>query len=140
MTLRRFIVPGEPKGKMRPRSSSFGGHARIYAPSQQIEYENWIRSCYMDKYGGEPFLKGPLSVSIEVYVGIPKSATKKNRALMLEGRLVPTKKPDLDNVIKQLDALNGIAFEDDSCICEISAFKIYSETPRVAFELREVEG
>ena len=39
--IRTFIVPGEVRGKMRPKASSFGGHAKVYTPSKQIEYENW---------------------------------------------------------------------------------------------------
>ena len=39
---------------------------------------------------------------------------------MLNGRLFPTKKPDADNIIKViLDALNGLAYRDDSQICMV---------------------
>lgn len=140
MITRKFTVPGEPKGKMRPRASSFGGHAKVYAPKEQIEYENWIRSCYCARYGEAEKLKGPISASIMVFMGIPKSATKKARQAMLDGDIVPTKKPDLDNMVKQLDALNGIAFGDDSAIYEVYALKLYSENPRVEFELKAEDG
>lgn len=135
---RTFIVPGEPRGKMRPKASNFGGHSRVYTPSKQIEYENWIRCCYREKYQNEPALEGPLCVQVHVHMGIPKSTPKKKRALMLEDKIMPTKKPDLDNVIKDLDALNGIAFVDDSQIVGIVARKDYAEAPSVEFIIREV--
>ena len=135
---RAFTVPGEPKGKMRPKACSFGGHSRVYTPGKQIEYENWIRCCYRERYPDEPALDGPLCVQVRVHMGIPKSAPKKKRALMLEGKILPTKKPDLDNVIKDLDALNGIAFADDSQIVGIVASKDYAEAPSVEFVIGEV--
>lgn len=135
---RAFIVPGEPRGKMRPKASNFGGHSRVYTPSKQIEYENWIRCCYREKYPDEPIWDEPLAVAVVVYMGIPKSTPKKKRALMLQGDILPTKKPDLDNVIKDLDALNGIAFTDDSLITDINACKRYAETPRVEFFMKKI--
>lgn len=137
MMARVFFVPGEPRGKMRPKASSFGGHSRVYTPGKQIEYENWIRCCYKERYPDEPAMEGPIAAHVKVLMGIPKSTPKKRRALMLEGKLLPTKKPDLDNVIKDLDALNGIAFADDSQIVGIVAYKEYSETPGVEFSIME---
>ena len=47
---------------------------------------------------------------------------------MLNGDIRNTKKPDLDNVIKSaLDALNDVAYDDDSSINEIYANKQYGE-------------
>lgn len=133
---RAFEAPGEPRGKMRPKASSFGGHARVYTPSKQIEYENWVRLCYEREFpDAEPF-DGPLMVSMVISLPVPKSESKKRRALMLEGRILPTKKPDIDNVMKSvLDALNGIAYRDDSLICEATARKRYAEEPGVWVEL-----
>ena len=71
---------------------------------------------------------------------IPKSMTKKNRQLIEEGKLHPTKKPDLDNVAKiVLDSLNGIAYSDDSQIVKLNVEKHYSENPRVEVTLYEVD-
>ncbi len=56
---------------------------------------------------------------------------------MADGYIRPTKKPDCDNLAKVIcDALNGIAYYDDSQIVEITISKYYSGTPevRVAIE------
>lgn len=137
--IRRFEVPGEPKGKMRPKASFFGGHARVYTPSKQVEYENWVRLCYERAHpGAEPFDR-PLMVILRISLPIPRSESKKRRALMLEGRLLPTKKPDIDNVMKSiLDALNGLAYRDDALICAAAASKRYAESPGVWVELSPV--
>ena len=71
-------------------------------------------------------------VRVIAYYGIPKSASKKKRRLMLEHKLRPTKKPDWDNIGKIIcDSLNKIAYHDDSAVVDAQVRKFYSETPRV---------
>ena len=63
---------------------------------------------------------------------IPKSASKKKRAAMLAGEIRPTKKPDMDNVVKIIaDSLNNLAYYDDTQIVDCQCRKFYSENPRV---------
>lgn len=51
---------------------------------------------------------------------------------MISGALLPTKKPDLDNVAKIVcDALNGVAYKDDAQIVDLKVHKYFSETPEV---------
>lgn len=140
MEERKFTVPGMPQGKMRPRASAFGGHAKVHPDAKQIEYENWMRCCYSEAYPDQDPLACPIEIDIQAYFPIPKSVSKKGRKAMLDGDILPTKKPDLDNIVKNLDALNGIAFEDDDLICEIHAIKLFSEAPRVVITIREMEG
>lgn len=138
MEIREFVVPGEVRGKMRPKASSFGGHAKVYTPSKQIEYENWVRLCYQEAYPNEKPMEGPLYAIVNVNMRVPKSASKKKRLTMLTGETKPTKKPDLDNCIKQLDALNGVAFADDSQIVEIHATKSFAEEDSMSITLMEL--
>ena len=63
----------------------------------------------------------------------------KKKAAMMAGQIRPTKKPDADNCAKSvLDALNKIAFDDDSQIVELHVNKYYSENPRVTITLEEI--
>lgn len=51
---------------------------------------------------------------------------------MLQGKILPTKKPDCDNIAKIIcDALNGVAYDDDKQIVALKVTKIYSDEPRV---------
>lgn len=60
--------------------------------------------------------------------GIPKSTSKKARTAMLSGQTYPTKKPDVDNVVKiVLDALNGFAWHDDAQVIDLHISKTYTE-------------
>ena len=57
---------------------------------------------------------------------------------MLENRISPTKKPDIDNITKVvLDALNKFAYKDDTQITEITAVKKYASTPKVKIKIEE---
>lgn len=136
---RKFVVLGEVRGKMRPKASSFGGHAKVYTPSKQIEYENWVRLCYQKAYPDAKPMEGSICAHISVLMRVPKSASKKKRDAMLAGEIKPTKKPDLDNCIKQLDALNGVAFADDSQIVEIHANKSFAEEDSMSITLMELD-
>lgn len=123
-----FSVPGEPVGKGRPRFTRTG---HPYTPGKTESYESLVRLAYGEC--GMVFPKGvPVRVKITAYFGIPKSASKKRRAVMMAGGIVPTKKPDFDNIQKIIcDALNGVAYHDDSQIVKADIEKVYSTTPRV---------
>ena len=51
----------------------------------------------------------------------------------------PTKKPDADNIIKSIaDALNGIAYADDSQIVQATVNKWWAEESKAEIIIREV--
>ena len=55
---------------------------------------------------------------------------------MIEGKVKPDKRPDLDNYIKAvLDGLNMAAFDDDGAITNITASKLYADRPYVLIVL-----
>jgi Holliday junction resolvase RusA-like endonuclease len=129
------IIPGEPKAKARPRMSTKTG--RAFTPKETIQYENWVKACYIEQCGKRH--EGEIIAVIRAYYSIAKSASKKKRELMINQKIKPTKKPDLDNIAKAiLDSLNKIGFDDDSQIVELRVSKYYSEEPRVELELYEV--
>lgn len=123
-----FSVPGEPVGKGRPRFTRTG---HPYTPGKTESYESLVRLAYGGS--GIIFPKGvPVRVKITACFGIPKSAAKKRRAMMIAGDIAPTKKPDFDNIQKIIcDALNGFAYHDDSQIVKADIEKVYSTTPHV---------
>ena len=120
-----FYVDGV-KGKQRPRARMINGHPVIYTPRETKDYEKQIADAYLEA-GGELFPKDvPIRVVVLIFHAVPKATSKKKRAEMLDQLTRPMKKPDVDNVVKCLDGLNGIAFEDDSQIVEIDAKKFWS--------------
>lgn len=134
-----FVVPGKPQGKARPR---FDSRRKVtYTPQKTKDYEELVRNSYLSCFMGMPPLKGALSAEIIVFFPIPKSAQKLKRESMKNGKIKPTVKPDLDNIIKAvLDALNGYAYEDDATVVKIRAEKRYSDEPRVKVVLIDESG
>lgn len=107
-----FTVVGAVRGKPRPRFSR--GHA--YTPTAYAQYERHIADEYM-RQGGQ-MLSGPILVLIEVYRKLPKQRPKR---VTFEP---DTFKPDADNIAKAvLDALNGVAYADDSQVVELTVRK-----------------
>lgn len=63
-----------------------------------------------------------------MYFSIPKSYSKKRRTNCINGIEKPNKKPDIDNVLKNvLDALNKFAYEDDTQVISVVCQKYYTE-------------
>lgn len=124
----RFAVLGEPVPKARPRVVN--GHA--YTPAKTKNHEEKIALIYKSIYHGDRFDKGiSLRVKTDFYRTIPKSARKQDRELMRSGVKRPTVKPDIDNLAKTvLDALLGVAYEDDNQVAELECRKFYSDEPR----------
>lgn len=136
----KFEVLGVPVGKGRPKFSTVNGHAVAYTPAKTANYETLVKLSYQQKYAGCMFDKDiPLRAIIRAFFPIPKSASKKKQEQMRDLRILHTKKPDADNVIKAvLDALNGVAYYDDSQVAEVMISKAYAEQPKVTIELYEV--
>ncbi len=131
-----FTIPGEPKSKLRHRTTKTGF---TYNPQQNVEYENWVKQCYYIEHK-QKMLTGQIKATVEAYFTIPKSTSKKKRKLMIEEKIRPTKKPDTDNIAKiVLDSLNTLAFDDDKQIVDLRVLKFYSEEPRVEVTLEPVQ-
>lgn len=128
-----FTIVGEPCGKGRPRFATVGGYVKTYTPKETVNYENLVKLSYRMKYGLERFGDTqPLLMCVKAYYSIPKSTSKKQRQLMLEKKIRPTKKPDWDNIGKIVaDSLNGVAYRDDAQVVDAFVRKYYSDNPRV---------
>lgn len=138
-----FDVMGDPVGKARPRV--VGGHA--YTPDKTAAYEDRIRLAYKRAVKDRPeeertFGKdAQLSLSVSAFYRIPKRVNKTLREAMMSFRERPRKKPDLDNILKVVaDALNGLAYHDDSQIVSMSATKYWSHDPYILIGITEVGG
>lgn len=139
-----FTVPGPPKGKARARTvHRRNGGVFSYTPESTVLYENLVKTSYYQSESSRvKFMDGePLAAYITACFGIPKSTSRKKRQEMLSGAVLPTKKPDIDNIAKCiLDALNGIAYHDDTQVAALCAEKIYAECPEVRVKICTVQA
>lgn len=136
--MKQFTVYGEPKGKGRPR---FARNGHTYTPSETVNYETLVKVSYQAQCEGCYDKDKMLCMTVMAYFNVPKSASNKKREAMLAGRIRPTKKPDLDNILKIVaDSLNGIAYYDDAQIVGISLRKFYSDVPRTEIIIQDIGG
>lgn len=119
-------------GSMRPRARAFNGHAQIYSDPRHRRAMNCIASRYEEARGliRAGFI-GPVLLSVVSHRHMPKSWPKRRRGEQ------DTMKPDASNVLKLVeDALNGIAYKDDSQIVASLPLK----APRIGeFDWLEIE-
>lgn len=128
----QFLVPGEPIGKGRPRIGKVGSHARMFTPTKTANYEGLIALAGTEAMVGRSLLEGPVMVELRIVMAIPASKSKRWKAQALAGEVFPTKKPDMDNVIKAIyDGLNGVVWKDDVQVVDAFVRKRYGETPGV---------
>lgn len=138
-----FAIPGKPQGKARARTfynPKTKGMSSM-TPEKTVLYENLIATCYLQEAGDERFSDDAyLKVRIQTFYEIPKSSTKTKKAAMAAGEILPDKKPDIDNIAKAvLDALNEVAYRDDTQVVELQMRKKYSDRPRLEICIEELE-
>jgi Holliday junction resolvase RusA-like endonuclease len=134
-----FKIPGNPQGKGRPRFARRGKFISTYTDAKTRTYEDHIRVCARNAMGASEPIKTPLKAFIYISVPIPQSYSKKRTQACLNGSEKPTKKPDIDNIIKAfLDSMNEIIYLDDTQVIELHSTKVYGE-PYVEVLIQEAE-
>ena len=139
-----FHVPGKPQGKARARTfynPNAGKHMSM-TPESTVLYENLIKTMYICAAKGCKFERDtPVTLCIVARYIPAKSTSKKKMQQMLEGEILPLKKPDMDNIVKVIaDALNGVAYLDDSQIVLVKAKKVYSAVEGIDVVVEEYKN
>lgn len=131
-----FTIPGEPVAKGRARSFVRNGHVAHYTPEKTARYENLVKLAAQQAMGNTAPVEGAVSLVVRAFLAIPASwSLKKQRAAAI-GEIKPTKRPDLDNILKAIeDGANGVVWRDDCQITDTRVSKRYG-TPRVEVEVR----
>lgn len=131
-----FEVPGKVIGKGRPRLNTYTGI--VYTPTKTKDYETLIEQYFLLKYPKFKILEGRIKVNIVAYFSIPKTINKTNKKEMLDDNISPTKKPDIDNIVKAvLDSMNKFAFKDDNQITSLEVEKKYSLDDKIYIKIQE---
>jgi len=124
-------IPGVPVAKGRPRMTRSG---HVYTPKKTLDAEYILAQAW--RISGYPKFQGPVKVRMLFRMPIPKSWSRKRREAAVG--VWHTKRPDIDNLIKIIDGLNELAWDDDSQIVVIEAIKIYEIEPETVIEVSEI--
>lgn len=122
-----ITVPGEPKGKARPRFNRQTG--QVFTPTASMRAEHRIQIEWIAI--GRPTVQGPLRIEIEMILQRPKGHFRTNGELSTAGLRLPwpVKKPDWDNVAKLVgDSLNTLAYRDDAQIVDARTIKRWAQS------------
>ncbi len=130
-----ITLAGVPVGKGRPRFSRKSGHA--YTPEKTRTYEDNLAYVAQAAMHGKPLFDGAVWVDVIAIFPVPASWSAKKRSHAVSGALAPTCKPDADNLLKVLDALNEIVWHDDKQITWAQITKKYGEKASYQVIVRE---
>jgi Holliday junction resolvase RusA-like endonuclease len=136
-----LVLAGEPQGKGRARSfvNRSSGRIVVTTPEKTRSYEGMLRSEAANATNGAEPYEGPLEVEVVARFSMTKAiaGSKKKRAAALSGAIRPTRKPDVDNVLKLLDSMNKIVWRDDAQIVKATVTKVYAEAPALVVTVRQ---
>ena len=148
----RFTVYGDPVAKQRARTvrqktKSGKTFVKSFTPQKTASHEENIALVYKSIYHDFKFPPDvPLRLYCDFYFPIPskfqkKSVGKKMREAMLAGDVRPLVRNDADNCLKTVaDAGNGVMYEDDGQIVEMTARKFFSDDPRTEIFLARIDN
>lgn len=131
-----FVIPGQVQAQERPRFSRAGNHVKTNDAPKSRAYKELVKFAAWDNRPSEP-LTGPLKMEIDVYIVPPKKYhTKPKQALIAARQLLPTTKPDVDNLAKGIkDGCSKIIWQDDSQVVELRIRKFYDMQPRAEVKI-----
>ena len=133
-----FEIPGEPHGKGRPRFRRLGNFVSTYNDKKTQSYEALVKQSAKQAFGDTDILETPVSLYLYIRFSVPKSYSKKRVEACLNGFEKPSKKPDIDNILKSvMDGLNGTIYKDDNQVTNVHMTKVYATEPGVEVLLKE---
>ena len=130
-----FTIPGQPVAKGRAiakRRQGAGGkqYIAMMTPEKTANYENLVKLAATGAMHDLGPSAAPIYMTIELRMQIPASWSNRRRALAVAGEILPTKKPDADNILKAIkDGCNGIVWRDDAQVVRIGLGKVYADQP-----------
>lgn len=130
-----FTIPGDVVPWARA-----GSHGKIrFTPKKQSDYMAAVKLIGSAAMKGKPPLEGPIMLDLTATYPWPASMSQKKRTN--PAAQWRTGRPDLDNIGKLIgDALNRIAWVDDSQIACSMLRKVYGEQPGLLVKFEEING
>jgi Holliday junction resolvase RusA-like endonuclease len=123
-----FEVPGDPVPQPRPRITVRGKHGHAYTPDSHGIHAYRAAIAAAAIAAGAGVHGEPVDVVIDFVFARRKSHMRKDGVRPDAPRLP---RPDVDNLQKAvLDALNGVAWQDDSQVGRVVAEKSYGTEGR----------
>lgn len=129
-----FTVAGDPVPQPRPRITTRGKHGHAYTPaSHAIHGYRAAIAAAAKAAGATPTESAPLTLIVDLVFARPKSHFRKS-GLKPDAPKLP--RPDCSNCLKGIeDALNGVAWKDDTQVGKVIVEKSYGTDGRTTVRI-----
>jgi len=110
----------------------------MFTPQKTVAYEGFIalQAQMAMVEAGRALIEGPVAVRLFIACQVPESWSGKKKRMALADEVLPTSKPDTDNVVKAVfDACNTVVWRDDVQVVDLDLKKRYREQPGVYVEI-----
>lgn len=135
----KIELAGPPRGKGRGRAFNTASGIRVFTDEKTRTYESQLRFAAQQQMAGNAPTVRPVTVSVVARFPIAPSWSKKKQAAAQAGEICPCSTPDVDNLLKILDALNGVVWVDDRQIVIAWVRKHYSDYPGLTVLVESIE-
>ncbi len=116
----------------QPWRRTRGNGKTRYTDTKTRAYKQEIKALFAPHMKGKKPYTGAIELYLDFFMPIPKSWSKKKKANPPDH----ISRPDLDNLVKAVkDALNGLAWKDDSQVIYLRSEKLYSDEPGISISI-----
>lgn len=145
MSVFHIEIPGPCIPKGAPRASVFikngKPQARIHKDVKTKKWMEKVATIARINWRPRAPLEGPVELRIQIRRRMASAIknSHKKRSEALQGKILPTTKPDLDNYCKGIaDALSGIVYRDDAQIVNLTMSKRFSDEEKTTILVQEI--
>jgi len=126
----RFTVPGKPAPKGSTRSFVSRTTGRVVTITDSVRLRDWTKQVAVAARAHK-VTKAPKGASVALNVRFIRRRPSGKRLRY------PTTRPDLDKLMRALlDALTGVAYDDDAQVCLVMADKAWGDEDGTAISIR----
>lgn len=131
----------KPLPQPRPRFARRGNFVTTYDTPKIKTYKKHIEIVVRNEMASKNIraTERPLIINLIFTFAPPKSYPKYKVKEVMSGKIKYTKNVDVDNLAKAvMDAINGVAYQDDRQVIELGVKKQYGEKDTVKIIIKEV--
>jgi len=133
-----FYIPGKPVAKGRHRIGKGGdGKAMAFKDGKTASFENMVSYLAAEQMQGKPSIQHAVILRVYISVRPSDSWPEWKRQAAGDTTMVPTGKPDIDNIIKSvMDGMNRIVWVDDDQVMSVVSYKVFGESDGTQVEVQ----
>lgn len=136
-----MMIHIKPLPQPRPRFARRGNFVTTYDTPKIKTYKKHIEISVRNEMASKKIrmTERPLIINLTFTFAPPKSYPKYKVKEIMSGKMKYTKNVDVDNLAKAvMDAINGVAYQDDRQVIELGVKKQYGEKDAIHINIKEV--